>query len=550
MKVVIVGGVAGGMSAATRLRRLDENADIIVFEKGPDVSFANCGLPFYLSGEIKQRTDLLVQTPAELTRRFKLDVRPSHEVTAVDSKRHQVTVHSSAGEQVVSYDRLILAPGAVPSVPPIAEMMQAQNVFTLRSLSDLDRIMAQVNDTSARRVSLIGGGFIGLEMAEALRKRGLAVTIVERGTHVLPPLDEEMAASITQTLVAHDIRIITGHAVKGLRHAGRQLILDDETELQTDFTILAVGVQPATAFLRDSGINLNDSGGIVVDDYYRTSAPDIYAVGDAIFVKQPLTGQETSIPLASPANRQGRQVADNIAGHPRKNRGSIGTAIVRAFESTAAVTGLNETDLRNLNLPYRAVHLSSDDHASYFPGSQPLLLKLLFDPVTGEIYGAQGVGLNGVDKRIDVLATAIKGRLTVADLPELELSYAPPYGSAKDPVNLLGYAALNVIEGFSDNIQWHDLKENEVAGRQLIDVRNPGELAQGYFPESRNIPLDQLRQRLGELDPEQSYIVSCQSGHRSYVAERILKQHGFDVVNLDGGFALYHTVRPDELLYE
>ncbi|WP_203638905.1 FAD-dependent oxidoreductase [Levilactobacillus wangkuiensis] len=550
MKFVIVGGVAGGMAAAARLRRLDETAEIVVLEQGPYVSYATCGLPFYLSGEISDREDLLVQTPAKLQQRFGIDVRTSHRVTAVSPAQHTVTVVSQGQETVESYDRLILAPGAVPVVPELAGLTAAKNVWVLRNIPDLDQIMAQLNDTAAQRVTLVGGGFIGLEMAEALRQRGLTVTIVEQHQHLLPPLDEEMAAGVQQALVAHDVRVITGHAVQGFRHAGRTLILDDETELQTDLTLLTVGVRPATDFLAGSGITLGDHGGIVVDDYYQTSAADVYAVGDAILVKQQLTGQDALISLASPANRQGRQVADNVAGHPRRNRGSIGTAIVRVFDQTAAMTGLNEADLRNQGRPFRAVHVREDNHASYFPGSQSLLLKLLFAPDSGEIYGAQGVGPDGVDKRIDVLATAIKGHLTVADLPELELSYAPPFGSAKDPVNLLGYAALNVVEGFSDNIQWSALKENEVAGRQLIDVRNPDELAQGYFPESRNIPLDQLRDRLSELDPQQPYIVSCQSGHRSYVAERILKQHGFDVVNLDGGFSLYHTVRPDELLYD
>ncbi|WP_125583258.1 FAD-dependent oxidoreductase [Levilactobacillus cerevisiae] len=550
MKIVIVGGVAAGMSAATRLRRLDENAEIIVLEQGPFVSFATCGLPFYLSGEIAAKDDLLVQTPAKLKQRFNIDVRVNHQVMAVDPVSHTVQVQQPAGLATLSYDRLILAPGAKPVMPDLPGLEKATNVFVLHNIPDLDQIMARLSTTAARQVTLVGGGFIGLEMAEALRQRGLAVTIIEQKAHILPPLDEEMAAGVEAELVAHDIRIIKNHAVKGFRQAGRLLILDDETELKTDLTLMAVGVRPATDFLASSGVQLGDHGGIIVDEHYQTSLPDVYAAGDAIEVTQTLSGQSAQISLASPANRQGRQVADNVAGYPRQNRGSIGTAIVRAFGVTAAVTGLNEADLRNQGLPYKAVHVSGDDHASYFPGSQTLLLKLLFDPTSGKIYGAQGVGPAGVDKRIDVLATAIKGRLTVADLPELELSYAPPFGSAKDPVNLLGYAALNVVEGISENIQWYDLQENEVAGRQLIDVRNPDELAQGYFPESRSLPLDQLRDRLSELNPEQAYIVSCQSGHRSYVAERILKQHGFDVVNLDGGFSLYHTVRPDELLYD
>lgn len=549
MKVVIVGGVAGGMSAATRLRRLDEQAEIVVLEKGPYVSFANCGLPFYLSGEISERDDLLVQTPAKLKQRFNIDVRPNHEVTAVDPVKHIVRVHANGQDTTESYDRLLLAPGAQPIVPQLPGLVAAKNVFVLRNIPDLDQIMAQINETAARRVTLIGGGFISLEMAEALRQRGLTVTVVERTKHVLPPLDEEMAAYVEKTLVAHDVRVITGQAVTAFQEHGRLLVLTDDTELQTDFTIMAVGVRPATDFLANSGIQLGLNGGIVVDDYYQTSVPDVWAAGDAIVVHHTVTGNATLIPLASPANRQGRQVADNLAGISRRNRGSLGTSIVRVFETTAAATGLNEAALRTQQLPYKAVHLSTTDHATYFPGSQDMMLKLLFDPHTGRLYGAQGVGA-GVDKRIDVLATAIKGQLTVADLPELELSYAPPFGSAKDPVNLLGYLALNIVEGVSENIQWYELKDAEVAGRQLLDVRNSDELTAGYFPESLNIPLDQLRDRLGELNPQQPYVVSCQSGHRSYVAERILKQNGFDVVNLDGAFTLYHTVRPDELLYD
>lgn len=547
MKVVIVGGVAGGMSAATRLRRLDETAEIIVLEQGPYVSFANCGLPYYLSGEIQDRADLIVQTPAKLKQRFNIDVRVNQRVTAVVPDQHQLSVQVAGQTVTESYDKLILAPGAVPVVPDLPGLATAPNVSVLRNIPDLDRLMAKLSTTGARTVTLVGGGFISLEMAETLRRRGLAVTVVEQATHVLPPLDEEMAAGIQHTLTQQGVRVITGQAVASVRDNGRTLVLADETQVQTDQIVLAVGVRPATDFLATSGIHLGLRGGIEVDETYQTSAPDVYAVGDAIVVRNQVSGQPALISLASPANRQGRQVADNLVGLPHHNRGSVGTAIVRVFDTAAAMTGLNEAALQAQQLPYKAVHYSGSDHADYFPGAQPLLLKLLFNPQSGELYGAQAVG-HGVDKRIDVLATAIKGHLTVADLPELELSYAPPFGSAKDPVNLVGEMAQNIMDGLSDNRQWHELKAAEVAGRQLLDVRNPTELAAGRFPMAINIPLDQLRDRLSELDPQQPYIVSCQSGHRSYVAERILKQHGFDVVNLDGGFALYQTVRPDEVL--
>ncbi|TGD19616.1 FAD-dependent oxidoreductase [Levilactobacillus suantsaiihabitans] len=547
MKVVIVGGVAGGMSAATRLRRLDETAEIIVLEQGPYVSFANCGLPYYLSGEIQDRADLIVQTPAKLKQRFNIDVRVNQRVTAVVPDQHQLSVQVAGQTVTESYDKLILAPGAVPVVPDLPGLATAPNVSVLRNIPDLDRLMAKLSTTGARTVTLVGGGFISLEMAEALRRRGLAVTVVEQATHVLPPLDEEMAADIQHTLTQQGVRVITGQAVASVRDNGRTLVLADETQVQTDQIVLAVGVRPATDFLATSGIHLGLRGGIEVDETYQTSAPDVYAVGDAIVVRNQVSGHPALISLASPANRQGRQVADNLIGLPHHNRGSVGTAIVRVFDTAAAMTGLNEAALQAQQLPYKAVHYRGSDHADYFPGAQSLLLKLLFNPQSGELYGAQAVG-HGVDKRIDVLATAIKGHLTVADLPELELSYAPPFGSAKDPVNLVGEMAQNIMDGLSDNRQWHELKAAEVAGRQLLDVRNPTELAAGRFPMAINIPLDQLRDRLSELDPQQPYIVSCQSGHRSYVAERILKQHGFDVVNLDGGFALYQTVRPDEVL--
>ncbi|MCI1605723.1 MAG: FAD-dependent oxidoreductase [Levilactobacillus sp.] len=547
MKVVIVGGVAGGMSAATRLRRLDETAEIIVLEQGPDVSFANCGLPYYLSGEIQDRADLIVQTPAKLKQRFNIDVRVNQRVTAVVPDQHQLSVQVAGQTVTESYDKLILAPGAVPVVPDLPGLATAPNVSVLRNIPDLDRLMAKLSTTGARTVTLVGGGFISLEMAEALRRRGLTVTIVEQASHVLPPLDEEMAAGIQHTLTQQGVRVITGQAVASVRDNGRTLVLADETQVQTDQIVLAVGVRPATDFLATSGIHLGLRGGIEVDETYQTSAPDVYAVGDAIVVRNQVSGQPALISLASPANRQGRQVADNLIGLPHHNRGSVGTAIVRVFDTAATMTGLNEAALQAQQLPYKAAHYRGSDHADYFPGAQSLLLKLLFNPQSGELYGAQAVG-HGVDKRIDVLATAIKGHLTVADLPELELSYAPPFGSAKDPVNLVGEMAQNIMDGLSDNRQWHELKAAEVAGRQLLDVRNPTELAAGRFPMAINIPLDQLRDRLSELDPQQPYIVSCQSGHRSYVAERILKQHGFDVVNLDGGFALYQTVRPDEVL--
>lgn len=549
-KIIIVGGVAGGMSAATRLRRLMEDAQIIIFEKGPFVSFANCGLPYYLSGEIKDRQSLLVQTPASLQARFGLDVRPFHEVLAIHPESKTVTVKNDTQTFTESYDALILSPGAKPVVPPIPGLAAATNVYTLRNVPDVDQIMTALETTNPQQATIIGAGFIGLEMAENLRKKGLAVTIVEQAPQVLPALDEEMAAFVKQELQKNDVQVLTNNSVIGFKNAGQEIELADGTILQSDLTILAVGVQPDSMLAENAGLELGLKGGILVDEHYQTSIPDIYAVGDAIVVKQQITNTDTLISLASPANRQGRQVADVIAGLPRKNRGSIGTAIVRVFNTVAASTGFSEQSAQQAGLNVQVVHTTGKNHAGYYPGATDLTLKLIFDPQTGEIFGAQGVGADGVDKRIDVLATAIKGGLTIFDLPELELTYAPPFGVAKDPVNMIGYAAMNLAEGLSDNIQWYQLDDALDQGKILLDVRNPNELANsGQIKQAYNIPLDTLRCRLPELDPKQSYIVSCHSGLRSYIAERILKQAGFKVENLDGAFVLYQTIKPEEIEY-
>lgn len=548
MKIVIVGGVAGGMSAATRLRRLKEDAEIVVFEKGPYVSFANCGLPYYLSGEISDRENLLVQTPESLAARFQLDVRPNHEVTAVYPDEKKVEVLSDGKKWQESYDVLLLSPGAKPVRPAISGLAEAKNVYTVRNVPDIDLVMTALEEQPKKAV-VVGAGFIGLEMAENLKKRGLAVSIVELAPHVLPSLDEEMAVHIQNELIKQGVHVQTKRSVTAFEHGGKQLRLDDGTTIDSDLTILSVGVQPDSILAKMAGLETGLRGGIVVNEHYQTSDPSIYAVGDAIVVKQQITGADALISLASPANRQGRQAADNIAGIVRNNRGSLGTSIVRVFDLAAASTGLTERMAQQANLPFSVVHVSGKDHASYYPEATDILLKLIFHPKTGEIYGAQGVGAKGVDKRIDSLATAIKGQLTIFDLPELEFTYAPPFGSAKDPVNMLGYVAMNVAEGLSETIQWHELPEALAQGKILLDVRNEGELQNGAFKDALNIPLNDLRCRLAELDHEKEYIVSCHSGLRSYLAERILKQAGFHVQNLDGAFALYHAVRPEDLIY-
>lgn len=550
MKILIVGGVAGGMSAATRLRRLMEDAEIIVFDKGPYVSFANCGLPFHVSGEIAERSSLLVQTPERLKARFELDVRPETEVLAIDPIKKAVTVRFQGKTYSETYDKLILSPGATPFVPAMDGLAEANNVFTLRNIPDLDKIMAKLAGLSVGKVTVIGAGFIGLEMAESLAKKGMKVTIVEKAPHVLPPLDEEMAAFMQAELVKNGIDVITGQSAQVFKDRGKTIVLEDGRELASDITVLSVGVQPENDLAKSAGLELGLRGGILVDEYYQTSQPDIYAVGDAIVVEQQITGEDALISLANPANRQGRQVADVIAGLPAQNKGSIGTAIVRIFDLAAASTGLSERLARQSFEDVAVVHTTGNDHAGYYPGATAITMKLIFNPKTGAIYGAQAVGQKGIDKRIDILSTAIKVGLTIFDLPELEFTYAPPFGSAKDPVNMIGYAAMNLAQGLSDNVQWYDLKGELTKGKVLLDVRTADEVANGRFADAVNIPLDELRSHLAELDADKEYIVSCHSGLRSYIAERILKQEGFKVQNLDGAYSLYNTVRPEEIIHD
>ena len=542
-KYLIVGGVAGGMSAATRLRRLKEDAEIIVFDKGPYVSFANCGLPYYLSGEIESRNKLILQTPESLAQRFNLDVRPDSEVVSIEPDNKEITVVSNGTSYTENYDALILSPGASPFIPPTKGLAEADNVFSLRNIPDLDKITNYMEMEHRKQALIIGAGFIGLEMAENLRKLGLEVTIIEKANHVLPTLDQEMAVHIEEELTHNGLKVLTGVSVVEFQDQGKTVILENGDSLSTDVVILSVGIQVESKLATDAGIKLGMRGAILVDEQYQTSVPDIYAVGDAILVKNQITGNDALISLASPANRQGRQVADILAGLPVTNKGSIGTAIVRTFSLTAASTGLSEKQTQDADLKYKTVHITANDHAGYYPGASSILLKLIFNPESGYIYGASAVGQKGVDKRIDVLATAIKAGMTVFDLPELELSYAPPFGSAKDPVNMIGYAAMNIAMGLSDNIQWHQLEAELAQGKVLLDVRQVNEVARGGFKEAINIPLNNLRQNMDKLDKNKEYIVSCQSGLRSYTAERILKQEGFKVENLDGAYGLYSKVK-------
>lgn len=542
MKTLIIGGVAGGMSAATRLRRLNEDMDIVIFEKGDYVSFANCGLPYYVAGEIVDRSNLLVQTPEALKSRFNLDVRVNSEVVAIDPDKKEVTVLVDGKEYTESYDNLIMSPGAKPFVPNLPGLEEAKDVFTLRNINDVDNIMNTIEVKNPKRAVVIGAGFIGLEMVESLANRGLEVTVIESAPHVLPTVDEDMASFIAKELRANNVDLYTNDTVVGFSKEGKTVELASGKVIDTDMIILSVGVRPESDLAKDSGIELGMRGGIVVDENYETNKKGVYAVGDAIIVNNQITNQDTMIALASPANRQGRQVADVISGLPRKNRGSIGTAIVRVFDQVIASTGLSARMAKDLGLTYKIVHVEGKNHAGYYPNASMIFTKLIFNPETGEIYGAQAVGVDGVDKRIDVLATAIKGNLTVDDLPELELTYAPPFGSAKDVVNMLGYAAMNLKEGLTDSIQISELAAERDKGSILIDVRSAEEFNRGGIEGFINMPLNDLRESSSTLPKDKTLILSCHSGQRSYIAQRMLTQMGYSVKTLDGAYLLYDVL--------
>ncbi len=542
--IVIIGGVAGGASAAARLRRLDEEAEIILFERGGYISFANCGLPYYIGETIEDRAKLLVQTPETMKARFNLDIRIHSEVTGIDSKAKKVFVRSkNNGTYEQPFDALILAPGAKALRPPIPGISN-DKILTLRNIPDTDRIKAVVDQSATQSAVVIGGGYVGVEMAENLRERGLQVTLIEAAPHILAPFDSEFSAIIENKLEDHGIGILLGDAVKAFNDVGNQLeiTLQSGKKLNTDLAILAIGVAPDTAFIKDSGIEIGQRGHIRVDDHMQTNIKDIYAVGDAIEVIDRINGQTTAIPLAGPANKQGRIAADNIAGIDSVYKGTQGTAILKIFDLTAASTGNNERTLKRLNLPYRTVYVHPGSHASYYPGAAPITLKLLFND-EGKILGAQAVGHEGVDKRIDVIATVIRLNGSVADLAELELSYAPPFSSAKDPVNMAGFTAENILSGKMQVIVPEQLADRDPESTLLIDVRNESEFNCGGIPGAVNIPVDLLRERLSGLDPQKEIWVYCQVGLRGYIASRILMQQGFRVKNLTGGYKLYAASR-------
>ncbi len=540
-RIVIVGGVAGGASAAARLRRLSEDAEIVLFERGPYISFANCGLPYHIAGHIAERNRLFVQTPEAMSRRFAVDVRTRCEVTAIDRQNKRVSVRDLAKghEYDVSYDYLILSPGAEPVRPKIPGV-DAPRVFTLRSIPDMDAIKAAVDQAGAHKAVVVGGGYIGLEMTEALIERHLAVSLVELEPQVMGTVDPEMAAPVHQELRLHGVDLHLGVSVTGIAAEGDTLRiqLSDGKELESDLLILAVGVRPDAKLAQQAGLRLGPRGGIVVDEHMRTSDPAVYAVGDAVEVTDYVGGFSTVIPLAGPANRQARIAADAIFGRPSRYTKTQGTAICKVFNLAVATTGMNEKNLKRQKIAYEKVYVHPASHAGYYPGAAQMSLKLLFEPKTGRILGAQGVGAKGIDKRIDVLAVALRGGLTVFDLQDLELCYAPPFGSAKDPVNYAGFVAANAIKGDMPICHVEDVV-NPRPEQRLIDVRTPMEVQAGTIPGAINIPLDDLRSRLSEIPQNKELLIFCQVGLRGYLACRILNQRGYKARNLTGGYKTY-----------
>ena len=554
MKVVIVGGVAGGATAAARIRRLDEQAEIIVFERSGYISYANCGLPYYIGDVITDADDLTLQTPESFWKRFRIAMKVHHEVTAIHPERKAVTVQNLETGAVFDecYDKLLLSPGAQPTQPKLPGI-GIDKLFTLRTVEDTFRIKEYINQYHPRSVVLAGGGFIGLELAENLREIGMDVTIVQRPKQLMNPFDPDMAAFLHAEMRKHGIHLAMGYTVEGFegKNGGVDVLLKDAAPIHADMVILAIGVTPESKLAKDAGLALGIKGSILVNDRMETSVPDIYAVGDAVQVKHYVTGEASLISLAGPANKQGRIAADNICGGDSRYAGSQGSSIIKVFNLTAAVTGINETIARRAGLPVDSVILSPMSHAGYYPGGKVMTMKVFFERESFRLLGAQIIGYDGVDKRIDVLATAIHAGMKATELKELDLAYAPPYSSAKDPVNMAGFMIDNIASGVLK--QWHmdkldDLLQNDSV--ILLDTRTVGEFNRGHIPGFRNIPVDDLRNRIAELEPGKPVYVICQSGLRSYIACRILAGFGFDAYNFSGGYRFYEAVSHDRTLIQ
>ncbi len=554
MKVVMVGGVAGGATAAARIRRLDEQAEVVVFERSGYVSYANCGLPYYIGGVIEDPAELTLQTPESFWQRFRIDMRVRHEVTAIHPEKKTVSVRNLAtGEDFEeSYDKLLLSPGAKPTRPALPGT-GLERLFTLRTVEDTLRIREFVERSRPRSVVLAGGGFISLETAENLRELGMDVTIVQRPRQLMNPFDPEMAAFIHAKLRERGIRLLLGRSVEGFEEAGGavRVLLKDEEPLTADMVVLAIGVTPDTRLAQEAGLELGIRGSIAVNDRMETSHPDIYAVGDAVQVKHFVTGTDALISLAGPANKQGRIAADNICGGDSRFTGSQGSSVLKVFDMTAASTGVNEQNARKAGIDCDKVYLSPANHAGYYPGGRIMTMKVVFERGTLRLLGAQIVGFEGVDKRIDVLATAIRAGLTAPDLKELDLAYAPPYSSAKDPVNMAGFLIENLTRGAVEQFHWDEADALPRDGSvTLLDVRTQEEYGRGHMEGFSCIPVDELRERIGELEPEKRVYVVCQSGLRSYLACRILTQRGFSCAHLAGGYRLYESAVLDRAAAE
>ncbi len=556
--IVIIGGVAGGATTAARMRRNDESANIIMIERGEHISYANCGLPYYIGGVISERDNLFVQTPEAFATRFKVDVRVQHEVVDVDPDNQTITVRKLSGgeEYTQSYDKLVLSPGAEP-VRPNLPGIDSEGIFTIRNVADTDRIKAHIDKNNIRRAVVVGAGFIGLEMAENLHKLGVFVSIVEMAEQVMTPLDYSMAALVHQHLKTKKVEFFLRDGVASFSRDGDGLVvqLQSGRTLESDLVILSIGVRPENQLAKKGGLALGETGGIKVNQYLQTSHPDIYAVGDAIEYLNPITEMPQITYLAGPANKQGRICADNIAfDNQRKYKGSINTAIAKVFDLTVASTGVSGRTLRQANIPYCSSITHSGSHAGYYPGAIPMSIKIVFHPSTGKLYGAQIVGYDGVDKRIDLFATVIKNGGRIEELTEIEHAYAPPYSSAKDPVNIAGFAAENIISGKVMNCSWRDMTEVSRQETFLLDVRTPDEFSLGSIAHAVNIPLDELRERIEEVPKDQRIIVFCGVGHRGYVAARILSQHGLKrVENLNGGLKTFEFAtqkQSNEDIYE
>lgn len=548
LKVLIVGGVAGGATVAARLRRLDESCEIIIFERGEHISYANCGLPYYIGGVISQRESLLVQTPQGMKDRYNIEVRVKNEVIKItpDAKKISIRNQIDNVEYEENYDILVLSPGASSVWPNIPGLDQSKNVFSLRNIADMDAIKQFINENQPKTATVIGGGFSGLEMLENLHGLGLKVRLVEMLDQVLAPFDYEMAAILHNHLREKGVELILKDGVKSFRNEGKEIELTSGKLLASDLTILAIGVRPETKLAVDAGLAIGEKGGIRVNDHLQTSDPSIYALGDVIDVRDFVTGEQTRITLAWPANRQARIVADNIIGKNETYSGSLGTGIVKVFDYVAAVTGVNEKRLQQRGDEYRVLHIHPGAHAGYYPGSTNLDLKLLFAP-DGRILGAQALGPKMADKKIDIIATAIKSGLKVQDLPNLELAYAPQFSSAKDAINMLGYLGSDILDGLVIQKQWHEIAGLDREKYLLLDVREQAEVDLGVISGAINIPLHALRQRMGELPREKEIVVYCQVGLRGYIAARMLAQNGYKVSNLDGGYRTYASVFMPEL---